>query len=100
MKIQFERSGGFTGIPVFAEIESQTLDDEEAQHLQELLDTAHFFDLPAQPPTSPPPGADQFQYKITVEDAGQRHTVQTTDSSATADLRPLLQHLTLMARRR
>ena len=100
MKIHFERSGGFTGIPVVAEIESQALAAEEAQHLQELVRTADFFDLPAQPPASPAPGADQFQYKITVEDAGQCHTVETTDSAATSDLRPLLNHLTLLARRR
>lgn len=100
MKIHFERSGGFMGVPVVAEIESQALAAEDAQHLHELVRTADFFDLPAHPPTSPAPGADQFQYKITVEDAGHCHTVETSDSAATAELQPLLHHLTLLARRR
>jgi hypothetical protein len=36
MRIHFERSGGVTGIPIKATIDSQTLTDEETQRLQEL----------------------------------------------------------------
>jgi hypothetical protein len=43
--------------------------------------------------------ADQFQYKVTIEDDTQTHTVETTDMAAPAELRPLLRQLTLLARR-
>ena len=100
MKIRFERSGGFTGIPVTAEINSQSLAEDEVQQLQELIQTARFFDLPVHPTEPASGGADQFQYQISIEDGGQSHTIETTDGAATDDLRPLLRHLTLLARRR
>jgi hypothetical protein len=100
MKIHFERSGGFTGIPIVAEIDSQALAADEAQHLNELVQAARFFDLPAHPPKGAPTGADQFQYKIAIEDEKRVHTVEMTDSAVTADLQPLLRQLTLLARRR
>ncbi len=100
MKIHFERSGGFTGIPVIVEIDSQSLAEDEVQQLQDLIQAARFFELPAHPPEPSAAGADQFQYKITIEDGGQSHTIETTDGAAPDELRPLLRHLTLLARRR
>ena len=100
MKIHFERSGGFTGIPIVAEIDSQALAADEAQHLNELVRAARFFDLPQHSSESSGAGADQFQYKIAIEDEGRTHTVETSDGAASADLQPLLRQLTLLARRR
>jgi hypothetical protein len=100
MKIQFERSGGFSGIPIVAAIDSQSLPTDEAQHLRKLVQEANFFDLPPHLPASGRAGVDQFQFKITIEDGERTHTVETTDSAAAADLQPLLRQLTLFARRR
>jgi hypothetical protein len=99
MRIHFERSGGVTGIPIKATIDSQTLTGEETQRLQELMQAVDFFDLPAHLIETSPLGGDQFYYIVTIADEGQANTIKTTDSAAPADLRPLLHQLTLLARR-
>ncbi len=99
MKVEFERSGGFAGIRLAAVIDEAALSPEEARLLHELVDAAGFFDLPPAV-TTPSPGADRFQYKITVEAEGRRHTVDLSEAAAPAALRPLLQWLAAVARRR
>jgi hypothetical protein len=99
MKIHFERSGGFIGKATTATINSEALTEEEVQQLQALIQAAAFFTLPMQLTKSAIKAADQFQYKVTIEDDTQTHTVETTDMAAPAELRPLLRQLTLLARR-
>ena len=100
MRIYFERSGGSTGIPLVATIDSQTLTDEEAQHLHELIEATEFFDLPAHLIETAPLGGDQFHYKVTIADGGQANSVKTTDSAAPEDVRPLLHYLNRLVQRR
>ena len=99
MRIHFERSGGFTGLTLVTTVESDTLSQQEEQHLRQLLDEAGFFDLPGllQDTTS---AVDQFRYTVTVETPGRRHTVEVTDGAVPPPLRPLLQWLARAARRR
>lgn len=97
MRIEFERSGGFAGILVQATVDADSLPRLEAEKLDKLVEEANFFDLPAHI-TAPSQGADQFEYKVTVERGGQRHTVETSDQAAPDALRPLLRELTLRAR--
>jgi hypothetical protein len=98
MRIIFERSGGILGVKSSLTIELDKIPADQAVTLQRLLDEAHFFTLPENPPVRPVP--DGFQYMISVESDATKHTVRTTDSSAPDELRPLLQELSLMARRR
>ncbi|HEX6305061.1 MAG TPA: protealysin inhibitor emfourin [Anaerolineales bacterium] len=97
MRIQFERSGGFAGLLVQTTVDTDSRPPPEADKLVNLVEEANFFDLPAQI-TSPSPGADQFQYKVTVEEGDQRHTVEISEPAAPDALRPLLRELTLRAR--
>jgi len=97
MQIQFERSGGFAGMRFAATIDTDSLSAEQAEELRKLVNEAQFFELPGSL-TSPSPAADQFQYKLTVEDEGRRHTVETTDGAAPGSLRPLLRRLTVLSR--
>ena len=97
MRIQFERSGGFAGMRLTATIDTDTLAPDEARVLQALMDTAWFFDLPAVI-ASPTPGADQFQYRLTVEADERRHTVEVGEAAAPDTLQPLLRKLTTLAR--
>ena len=99
MTVQFERSGGFAGIRTTATIDAGSLSPEEARRLRELVDNAGFFDLPPVLSASAP-GADRFQYKITIETGNRKHTVELSDAAAPASLRPLLQWLTQAARSR
>jgi hypothetical protein len=42
--------------------------------------------------------ADQFNYRVTIEDAGKKHTVEVSETSTSPVLQALLQQLTLLAR--
>jgi hypothetical protein len=97
-QIQFERSGGFAGIRQSHSVSSDTLPPEEEQKMTGLIEAAHFFDLP---PVlrSTQPGADRFQYKISVQSEQRQHTVQVDEAAVPAELQPLLAWLKTAARR-
>lgn len=97
MRIVFERSGGFAGMRISATIDTQALSPEQASELRSLIEAAHFFDLPKTIRSSTP-GGDQFQYQVTIEGEGKRHTIEVNDASAPASLQPLLRQLTRLAR--
>jgi len=97
MRIRFERSGGLIGKRMVATVDTESLSEEEARLLRSLVDAARFFDLP--PTISAPVRIpDQFQYRLTVEVEGRRHTVEMSEATAPAELRPLLRRLTEVAR--
>ena len=97
MRIDFERTGGFAGMRLTATIDTATLSTDQSDTLQRLIEEAHFFDLPAKTPPSPNV-ADQFNYRVTIEGAGKRYTVEVGEASASPALQALLQQLTLLAR--
>src|SRR2546425_7633629 len=47
MQVHFERSGGFAGLRISHDVDSANLPPEEASELSKLIETAHFFELPA-----------------------------------------------------
>lgn len=98
MQIYFERSGGFAGIHLTAMIDSETLSEEEAARLFEMVESTNFFNLP---PTiaAREHGADRFQYRVTIECEGKRHSVEIQEAAIPPPLRPLLQWLTAAARK-
>jgi hypothetical protein len=97
-KILFERTGGFAGLRIATTIELEALEKEEAKALYDLLDEADFFDLPEFQPARPVP--DEFNYVITVESDKRRHTIHTSDTTASDELRALLNELSRRARQR
>ncbi|UCG85756.1 MAG: hypothetical protein JSW71_17830 [Gemmatimonadota bacterium] len=99
MRIHFERTGGFAGLRLTVDIETDTLSQEDQRRLQQLVEEADFFTLPAELRDTST-AKDQFVYRVTVEKAGMRHTVETTESAAGPLLQPLLEWLTRAARRR
>lgn len=100
MKIHFKRSGGFMGRPLQASLDTAALPEDEARTLHTMLSDAAFFDLPeSHAPAAPPAGADQMTYTVTVQADHKAHTVCVSDMDAPEGLRPLLRHLTVLARR-
>jgi len=97
MRIEIERSGGFAAMLVKATIDTRSLSAEQAKELESMVNAAGFFELPAKA-ASPPGGADQFNYKITIKVGDKKHTVETNDEAAPASLRPLLIRLMTIAR--
>jgi hypothetical protein len=98
MHIQFERTGGFAGLKLQHSVDTATLLPEEAQSLHGMVQAAGFFDLP-ETVTTPLPGADRFQYKLTVDSGDRGHTVTIHEGATPAALKPLLVWLTDKARK-
>jgi hypothetical protein len=96
-RIKFERTGGFAGMRVAADIEPDDLPEDQARTLLEMLDDMDFNELPAH--IAGNSGADQFTYTITVETAKWEHTVVTGDVSAPEKMQELLDILNQVARR-
>jgi len=98
-RIRYERSGGFAGMRIAADIEPNDLPEEQAQSLLELLDDLDFPGLPEQliNDSSMP---DQFTYTITVEAQEWKHTVVTGDESAPEKMQELLHILNRIARKK
>jgi len=94
-----ERSGGFTGIPRTHSVSSDQLPAEEAQKLHDLVQAAGFNEL-APVIRSSEPGADRFQYKITVEGEHGTHAVQVDEGAVPPRLQPLLNWMKNSARPR
>jgi hypothetical protein len=92
MKIQFQQSGGVAGISRPAvTVDTTSLPPDEAKQWHDLVAAADFFSLPSVTP--PGPHRDAFSYRITVEDGGQQHSVQTTSGMAASSLNPLIERL-------
>lgn len=97
MQVQFQRSGGFAGLLLSANINTDTLPPDEAQQLINEMNSAHFFDLPTQI-SGKPGAADTFQYVITVQQGGATHTVQADDSALPDNVVPFVRHLEMLAK--
>jgi len=98
MRISFERTGGFAGISRTTTFDTADLPTDVANQLPQLLEAAGFYDLPANI-TASPTQPDRFQYTVTVEDEGQKHTVTVSEAALSGKLRPLIEWLSHAARR-
>lgn len=96
MRITFERSGGFTGIPMTTTVDTQTLAAAQATEFRNLVEAADFFRLPATIPAAAQP--DRFQYQITIEDGDRHHTVSMGESVVPGTLRPLIERMMQVVR--
>jgi hypothetical protein len=88
MRVTFERSGGFAGLMLTTSIESAALSEGEAMQLRQLVESAKFFQLPAEFPLSAQ--TDRFQYELTVDMDNQHHTVTVGEENVPETLRPLI----------
>lgn len=97
--IDFERSGGFTGTSSRVEIESRDLDSGEAEVLKELIFRSGFFEAISfgSEFLSMP---DQFRYQITIEQMGQKRTLELSDGNMPDLFRPLVNYLVGAARKK
>ncbi len=96
MRIEFERSGGVAGMRLRAAIDSASLPPDQARELDDLVTRARLDSVPAVGRGSR--GADRFQYRLTVDRAGDTHTVVVDESAVPPSLAPLLDWLTKAAR--
>ncbi|MGR9043715.1 MAG: protealysin inhibitor emfourin [Gammaproteobacteria bacterium] len=81
-------------------MDPESLPTEQAQAIRRLINEVGFFDLPGFFPASGQ-GADRFQYNLTIEDDGKRHSVEIHDTETLPEpLKQLLKVLTDIARSR
>ncbi len=92
--VSFERSGGVVGKEVYFELELEKLSADKAERLQKLIDSADFFNIPAN--IGMAATSDEFQYKITVDNGDEYHSVRTTDTTMPKALSPLVKELTML----
>ncbi|MES2817548.1 MAG: protealysin inhibitor emfourin [Pseudomonadota bacterium] len=81
MHIELVRTGGiafFPGLNRPLVLDLECLEPAAAQHLSTLVEAADFFHLPACLGRAPPGAADCQSYRLTIEHAGLRHSVQAT----------------------
>lgn len=97
MHIFFKRSGGFTGIPVQAEVDTSSLPADQAEAIENMLVDAHFFELPSDP--TQVNEADRFTYELKVVSDEVEHTVYFSEQNAPGEINTLVRHLTILARR-
>ncbi len=99
MIIRFERSGGFAGMLLRAEIDVQELEPHEREEIHRLVAEAGFFELPPRL-QSAGGGADRFQYVLSIEEPGGRsHTLEVSEEAVPPDLQPLIERVAYLARR-
>jgi hypothetical protein len=96
MQVQLQTEGGLAFIPGLSKpitIDSEALSTQETDKLKQLLDAAHFFDLPPVIGTPRSGAADYRRYTITVDDGSRHHRVQMTDPINDPNLQALLTYL-------
>jgi emfourin len=97
MRVYCKKTGGIAGLKISAEVDSKQLSPAEVQEMEKLVERARLFDQPAKPSVGATP--DQFQYEITVEDQGMRHSFATNDAAASDELLDLVDWLIAVARK-
>ena len=97
-RVKFERTGGFAGIRLAADIELDEMPEDQAHEIRELLDDMDFDELPEKI-LGDHQVADGFTYSITVESEKRGHTVMTDDTSAPEKMERLFEILTQIARK-
>ncbi len=97
MRVRHERSGGFAGITVTAEVDSATLTTKEAKELKELVAQAFPADQPKKKKATMP---DQFDYEFVIEDEGKPRKYLVNEETLTAAMRALSKWLIATAQKR
>lgn len=97
-RIKFERTGGFAGIRLTAEIEADNMPEDQRNEISELLDEADFEELPEKL-AGKMPVPDEFVYAITVEVEQKEYRVLAGESALPTDVQPVLEILERIAKR-
>ena len=96
MRVELQTEGGMAYFPGLAKpvvVDSSDLPKAQAAKLERLLDSAHFFELPAASRAIPKGAADMRHYTITVADGRRRRTVRLNDPIEDPQLQALIEFL-------
>ncbi len=90
MKIKFRQSGGYAGLRMGCEMDTDSLPPQEADRLTALVETSGIRQATSQ---RTPNAADLFNYEFTIETREGTHQVSFDDMSLPERVRPLLDYL-------
>ena len=96
MRVELQTDGGvayFPGLNKPIVVDSGELPNQQAARLQQLIDSARFFELPAASRSLPKGAVDMRRYTITVEDGRRRRTVRLNDPVEDRHLQALIEFL-------
>ena len=96
MRVELQTDGGiayFPGLNKPIVVDSSKLPNKQAARLQQLIDSAHFFELPAASRSLPKGAADLRRYTITVADGQRRRAERLNDPVEDAQLQALIEFL-------
>lgn len=97
-RIKFERTGGYAGIRLAADIEVNELPEDQKREILDLLDELDFDELPEKF-SGKMPIPDEFVYSITVEADNREYKALAGESALPVDTRPLIEILERTAKR-
>jgi hypothetical protein len=101
MLIDFSSSGGFANLELAYRVDTNTLPEEQATELENLVESSGIFDLEQDDATPQPEAAagppDVIAYRLTVSDSTRQVTFWFNDVTAPASVRPLLAYLRKLA---
>ncbi len=95
MRVRFQVTGGIAALPGLAApriIDVDSLEPEARATIEQLVQDAHFFDLPPRLP-APKGSADCQSYEIAIEDGQRQHAVVVSDPVREPALQALVVHL-------
>jgi len=96
MHVELQTDGGiafFPGLNKPVVLNSSDLPKDQADQLQQLIDSTRFFELPVASRAQPKGAADMRGYTITVEDGRRRRTVRLSDPVEDSGLQALIAFL-------
>lgn len=97
-QIKFERTGGFAGIRLAADIELNKLPEDQKKEILNLLDEMDFEDIPEKL-SGKMPIPDEFVYSIVVESEKREYKVLAGESALPQEMQPLIEILEGIAKR-
>lgn len=101
MRIELVQSGGIAYFPGLSRplvLELDRLDPAAARVLVSRIEAADFFHLPARVGKAPAGAADCQSYRLTLEHAGRRHSVQALIPVQHPELRALIEAIEQLRR--
>jgi hypothetical protein len=98
MRIEYKCSGGFGGLRLAYQGETDELPSEQAKELSDLVEASGIFEMSSKQFGNKPPNIpDDFSCQLTVLKAGKRKTLNFSELAAPENLRRLSVHLRKLA---
>ena len=98
MKIRIERSGGFAGISLFKEMDTEELPPSLVRMAKKIIEDKKISSLPIK--SHPRGSADHYTYKISIQDGTNLRVIECNQFTIGDDLRSLVRYVEKNSKRR